>query len=190
MLRLVFYLGILAFIVLATTGIGLMSSYIDKIPVSLPANEQFDPQTGRRYTPDEMSDVLSKKQRASEAFRLSIAGALCFGSAFALFVIGSFILFYIYPRYCMPGDRVEIPQVAPEPVPRALLVTREPAPLSEPTPVGSIGITQVIPSKSTSPPPRHSPSTIAPQQQTSAPSPPASLQIHELSPPQDQSSSV
>lgn len=190
MLRLAFYLGILAFVVLASVGIGLISVYSDKIPMSLKEEETFNPQTGRKYSPSELSDVLNKKQYASEAFRLTITGAICFGAAMALFIIGSFIIFYIYPRYCQPAETVHAGQVAPEPTPRPLLVMREPAPLSEPTSVGSIGITQVIPSGATAPLPTHSPSTIDVLQPTSASSPHVTFQIGQPPPPLAQNSLV
>lgn len=128
MLRLAFYLGILAFACLSITGIILIVIYGEKIPSSLTEEETFNPQTGRKYSPSEMSDVLKTKQYASEAFRLTITGAICFGGAMALFAIGSVIIFYIYPRYCQPADTVYLGQVAPEPAPRPLIVTREPTP--------------------------------------------------------------
>lgn len=157
-----------------------MTSYIDKIPMSLPVDEQFDPQTGRRYTPEQMSDVLTKKQRESEAFRLSITGAGMFGGSFAIFCLGWVILCICEPR-CINNDIVQVHVEPPAtvgagavaPVLPTVPAVVQPPTQGEPKPSLESTILQQT----------HSPSTTSGTPLTSAASPHVTFRINEPPPP-------
>lgn len=158
--RCVLYLGLLSSFLLGGIGMGFLIYYGDKIPTSLSVQEQFDPNTGLRYTVDQMNEAINRKRDASEAFRFTIAGAAMLGGCVGILALGSLVQVCWEPRYEDPGASILVGphQVAP--------LQRQPTSASRPT----------------ARLPTSSPATTVVSLPTSAPSPLATFRLHEPAP--------
>jgi hypothetical protein len=169
MRRITLCFGILLNISLGIIGIVFLSVYGNQIPYSLTAEEQINPETGHRYTPTEMSAQINKKQYASDAFRLTIAGAACLGGSLTLNCLALLWFSCCQGRWAYPDEPFEI---RPQPA----LTTRRVLPVAE--------------SNATAPPLTHSPSTTGAPLPTSAASPQVLFRVGEPPPPLAQTTLV